>query len=113
MQIEFYEFGRIKIDGKYYDRDVAIFPDKIFSPWTRKTSHYLSLEDLEQFPDLSAEAVIIGTGYSGFVRIDPAVEEFFKNKNIELIVEKTMDACNTFNNLSQKKKTIAIFHLTC
>jgi hypothetical protein len=116
MQIDSYDFGMLKIDGKLYQRDVVIFPEKIFSPWQRKESHYLAMEDLMVIPDLlkeSPETVIIGTGYSGVMEIDPKVEEFLKSKGIEVIIEKTIDAWKTYNELSKNKKTAALLHLTC
>lgn len=116
MQIDFYDFGRIKIDGKAYERDVIIFPDRVFSPWTRKQGHYLSADDFSSIPDLlkeGPELVIIGIGYSGVMQVNPNVEEFFKSEGIEIIVEKTIDAWKTYNKLSQSKKVLALFHLTC
>lgn len=116
MQIDFYDFGMLKVDGKLYQRDVVIFPEKIFSPWQRKESHYLDINDLSAILDLlkeNPETVIIGTGYSGVMEVDPKVEEFLKSKGIEVLIEKTIDAWKTYNELSQTKKTAALLHLTC
>ncbi len=116
MRIDFYDFGRIRIEREIYERDVIIFPDLVFSPWTRKGGHYLSADDFSSIPDLlkeKPELIIIGTGYSGVMQVNPDVEEFFKTKGIEIIIEKTIDAWKTYNELSQSKKTIALFHLTC
>ena len=116
MHIDFYDFGRIKIEGEVYERDMIIFPDRIFSPWTRKQGHYLDAQELSLIPDLlkeKPELVIIGIGYSGAMQVNPDVEEFFKTKRIEIIIQKTIDAWKTYNELSQSKKTIALLHLTC
>lgn len=112
MQIDFYDFGRIKIEGKIYERDVIIFPDKVFSPWTRKQGHYFDI-----VPDIVSQAgmevIIIGTGYDGVMQVHPEVEKFFKSEGIEIIIQKTTDAWKTYNELSQSKKVLALFHLTC
>ena len=116
MRIDFYDFGRIKIEGEIYERDVIIFPDKVFSPWMRKESHFLDADELSLIPDLlkdNPELVIIGTGYSGVMQVNPDVEKFFKTKEIEVIIQKTIEAWKTYNELSKSKKTIALFHLTC
>ncbi len=117
MQINSYDFGMLKIDGKVYQRDVVILPYKVLSPWQRKQSHYLDMDDLSVIPDLlkeSPETVIIGIGYSGVMEIDPDVEKFLKEKGVsEIIIEKTIDAWKTYNELSQTKKTAALLHLTC
>lgn len=127
MPIDFYDFGRIKIGGKEYEKDVIIFPDRVFSPWVRKQGHYLDAEEISLIPDLlkeKPELVIIGTGYSGVMQINPDVEEFFKTnpvrnkvsngtKGIEVIIQKTIDAWKIYNELNKSKKIIAFFHLTC
>lgn len=114
MQINSYDFGEIEIDGKKYDRDLIIYPDKIFSPWQREDGHYLEIVDLpkdliEQKPEL----VIIGTGYSGLMEVSPEIKKYFQSQNIELKIEPSSTAWQTYNQISQSKKVIALFHLTC
>lgn len=116
MQINSYDFGIINIDGKIYQGDVVVFSDRIFSPWQRKESHYLDMDDLSAIPDLlkeKPEIIIIGTGYSGVMEIDQKVEEFLKLKGIEIIIKKTIDAWKIYNELSKNKKIAALLHLTC
>jgi hypothetical protein len=94
----------------------------------RKQGHYLSTDDFSSIPDLfnlprsdakhllrgeKPELVIIGAGYSGVMQVNSNVEEFFKTKGIEIIIQKTIDAWKTYNELNQSKKIIALFHLTC
>lgn len=116
MQIDFYDFGMLKVDGKLYQRDVVILPEKVLIPWIRREGHYLDVEDLEKITDLlkeKLETVIIGTGYSGVMEIDSKIVEFLKSKGIEVLIEKTIDAWKTYNEISQTKKTAALLHLTC
>jgi len=114
MFINSYDFGKIKIDGQEYTQDVIIYPDKVFCPWWRKQGHALSLEDLprdllEQKPAI----VIIGTGYSGLMEVSSEVKDYLRKLGIEVIIEPTIKAWQKYNQLSQSKKVIALFHLTC
>ena len=116
MLIDFYDFGRIKIDGKFYEKDVIIFLDRVFSPWIKKTGHYIDVEELLSIPDLlkdNPELVIIGTGYDGVTKVDSSAENFLKSTGIEVIIQKTIEAWKTYNEMSKNKKVVALFHLTC
>jgi len=111
--IESYDFGRIVINGRRYTRDVIIFPKHVKDDWWRREGHKLSLEDLKEVFEAEPEVLVIGTGYNGFMRVPQDVRDYVKSRNIELIVENTRQACQTYNRLHQSKKTIAAFHLTC
>ena len=93
---------------------MIIYPDKIFTPWQRKEGHYLEVADLpKDLIDSKPDEIVIGTGYSGVMKVSPKIKEYFKSQNIELIIEPTSIAWQTYNQLSQSKKVIALFHLTC
>ena len=114
MQVNSYDFGEITIDGKKYSRDVIIYSDRVLSPWQRKEGHYLEIADLpEDLISQKPEIVVIGTGYSGVMEVSPEVKEYFKSQNIELKIEPTSTTWQTYNQVSQFKKVIALFHLTC
>ncbi len=117
MHIDFYEFGRIKIDGKYYDRDVIILPGHVISPWIKTRSHYIDAIELFEIQEIFEEkpdAIVIGTGSHGVFNVSPDVEEFLRDKNVGCFVQKTFSACDTYNNLiSKNKKVVALLHLTC
>lgn len=111
--IEHYDFGEIKINGKQYTRDLIIFPDRVFEGWWRKEGHGLSIEDLKGVLETKPEVLIVGTGYSGFMKVSGEVKERLKSENVELVVEKTKEAWKTYNRLAQTKQVVAAFHLTC
>lgn len=113
MKIEHYEFGKIVIDGKGYTKDVIVYPDRINSNWWRKEGHELAVSDLNEVMNESFEVLIVGTGYSGCMKILKETEEYLKNKEIELIAKKSEEACNLFNELNKKKRVIGAIHLTC
>jgi hypothetical protein len=41
------------------------------------------------------------------------VKSHAQSQGIELVIEKTKKAVQSFNEFSSKKKTIGAFHLTC
>ncbi|MFQ6136123.1 MAG: Mth938-like domain-containing protein [Candidatus Hydrothermarchaeales archaeon] len=111
MNIDSYDFGRIVIDGKSYSSDVIIFPNKVVS-WWREEGHILNNVDIKEIVEERPEVLIVGTGYSGCMKVLAEVKEQLESLGIELIAERTREACNTYNRLSDKK-VIAAFHLTC
>jgi len=113
MKIESYSFGSILIDGENYTSDLLILPDKIKSSWWRKRSHKVELEDIPELLEAEVDVIIFGTGAYGLMKIKRKVVEHFDNKNIKLIIEKTDNAVDTYNEISESKKVIAALHLTC
>jgi hypothetical protein len=111
--IEFYNFGRIVIDGKEYTSDVIIYPGHVDSSWWRKEGHRLQVVDIDKAIAEKPEILIIGTGASGLMEVSKEVESYITSKGIRLMVDTTKKACQAYNRLSQSSKTIAALHLTC
>ena len=114
MKIESYSFGKIKIDSKKYSADLIIYPDRIKSSWWRKEGHLLQLEDLEDVLDEKPDVLIIGTGYSGLMKVPEETKNLIKKNDIKIYVARTTDAVKLFNEMQEeKRKIIAALHLTC
>ncbi|MEM3383791.1 MAG: MTH938/NDUFAF3 family protein [Nitrososphaerales archaeon] len=114
--INSYDFGLIVINGEEYISDVIVFPEKVIDKWWRKEGHKLYVEDLKEIlkHEPKPEFLVIGTGYSGFLKILPEVKEALKSYGIELIAKPTKEACEVFNDiLKSGKKVVGAFHLTC
>jgi hypothetical protein len=111
--IDSYEFGRIVINGKRYDSDLIVFSDKVRSGWWRKEGHRLHVEDLKEVLEVKPEVLVVGTGYSGLMTVPPETRKYIESKGIELMVQKTTEACETFNRLVKSRKVVAALHLTC
>lgn len=112
--INSYSFGQIVVDGKRYTSDVIIFPNRIKDNWWRREGHRVSIEELKEVIQEKPEVLVIGTGYFGFMKVPAEVKEHVKGKGIELIIQSTKDACNTFNSfLKSGKKVVAALHLAC
>lgn len=111
--IDSYDFGEIVVDGRRYTSDVIIYPGRVKDRWWRKDGHTLGTDDLEEVLDSEPEVIVVGTGYSGIMRVPPQTQKLIGSKGIELIIKPTSQACQTYNQLSSGKKAIAMLHLTC
>ncbi len=113
LVIEEYTFGRIRIGGREYTKDIIIHKGKIYDNWWRKEGHNLVPEDLKIILREPPAILIIGTGHSGLMKVPKETIKFLEERGIKTIVKKTADACNTFNELVGKQVVSAAFHLTC
>jgi len=111
--IDSYRFGQIVIDGKKYTSDVIIFPDRIQGAWRRNKSHELRLEDITGVISENPEVLLVGTGASGLMRVLPEAQREVETHDIQLIVQPTSEACDTYNQLFHVQKVVAALHLTC
>jgi hypothetical protein len=111
--IDSYDFGEIVIDGKRYNSDVIIYPDRVRDQWWREEGHQLHIEDVEEALATNPEVIVVGTGDPGMMRVLPETERLINSKRIKLIVQPTKEACLTYNQLSSSQKVVALLHLTC
>ena len=111
--IDSYQFGQVVVSGKKYTSDVIIFPDRVRDNWWRKMGHQLCLKDIAEVMTEKHEALVVGTGASGLMRVLPEVERGVETQGIKLIVEATDKACHTYNRLCHSQRTIAALHITC
>jgi len=115
MNIEDYRFGQVVIDGRSYTSDVIVFPDRVMDGWWRNEGHELCPADLREVVQGKPEVLAVGTGKSGLMKVLPKTEEYLEQQGIKLMVERTAEACQTFNRLcrSSEEKVVAALHLTC
>jgi len=111
--IDSYSFGRMVIDGKTYTSDVILYPDKVDDSWWRKSGHLLQKEDLRDVIQYNPEILIVGTGAYGLMKILDETKQFLEAEGIELISEETKEAYKIYNELKERKKVVAAFHLIC
>lgn len=111
--IESYSFGRILVEGRVFTSDLIIFPERIHESWWRESGHRLCLRDVEDVFKSQPEVIIVGTGYTGLMKVEKEVRQYAHDKGIHLIIEKTKKAVERFNEISPRKRTVGAFHLTC
>jgi len=112
--IESYNFGKIIINSEEYHSDIIIYKNNVDDKWWRRESHNLCIEDIKKILDNKPEALIIGTGYYGLMKVPEELIEHIKLSGVkQVIVKNTGDACNEYNKLCKRKNIVAAFHLTC
>lgn len=111
--INSYSFGKIVIDGKTYNSDLIIYPDKIKTNWWRKSGHQLIPEDIRDIIKEKVEVLIVGTGAFGLMVVSDEVKEILRKNNIKLMAQKSERACKTYNSIPKDKKVVLALHLTC
>uniref|UniRef100_A0A832LUI8 Mth938-like domain-containing protein n=1 Tax=Caldimicrobium thiodismutans TaxID=1653476 RepID=A0A832LUI8_9BACT len=116
--INHYKFGELVYKGRTYHRDLIILKhaheERIISNWWRKEGHRLQVEDLEEVFSFKPNFLIVGTGASGVMKVDPEVLEKAKALNITVEIYTTHRAVERFNELLNEGVSLAgAFHLTC
>ena len=113
MQIEHYEFGRIRIDGRTYRNDVLLWPGQIKSDWWRLEGHLLQVHDVTEALAADPQVLVVGQGDPGNMQVDPALAAHLRAKGVELLTFPTRQACQVINELNGKRRLAAALHLTC
>ncbi len=109
-----FSFGRISVDGKFYNNDLKIVAGKPVANWWRKSGHRVEIEDVQDILNARPEIVVIGTGAPGYMRIADGLRRRFQEDSIELIEEPTARAVETFNRLLHEgRRVCAGFHVSC
>lgn len=112
--INSYDFGKINIDGKEYTHDLIIHTNSEIEDWWRQDSHNVTKEEVEPIIRDSPEMVIIGTGYSGIMRVSKEAREVLKSSGVEVIIEDSRKACEDYNKFTEgDEKVVIALHLTC
>ena len=114
IKIESYSFGRMKVAGEIYKKDLIISGERVTSPWWRKEGHNLQWEDLAGKIARGTEVVVVGTGAYGVMKVPQSLREQIEKSGLSLREAKTEEAVKIFNELSEQgKKVTGAFHLTC
>ena len=118
VKIDKFSFGSIVIDGKKYRKDALIFADgtvkKRKGAFLMFGSHNIKKEEIEELVQAEPEMIIVGTGTDGKANLAPGIEDWAKERNLNLIVQPSHEAVAKLNELAeQKKKVAALIHITC
>lgn len=111
--IDRFEFDTIVVGGQTYESDVIIFPDGTVEHWQHKDEHVLRLQDVDKIIKAEPEAVIIGLGTVGNLKVRSKTEKRLQQAGIEVMAYKTNKACETYRELRNQRKMAAILHITC
>ncbi len=112
VHIDCVRFGEITIDGKTYYSDVRVFWDGKVE--MRDKSHVFGVEEFTPLLEKNIEALVIGTGIHGVMKILPEVEEIAENKGVKVFCDVSERAADIFNGLVRDgKRAVAVIHTTC
>jgi hypothetical protein len=112
-QIDSYRFGHIVIDGQAHTKDVIILPKRVIGRWWRVEGHALHPDDLRDVLEVKPEVLVVGTGTQSQMRVTPETKRVLEAAGIELIVEDTQAATETYHRLRRSRVVAAALHLTC
>ncbi len=114
MLINGFKFGRISVDGQYFDDDIILIPPELKCPWWRTEGHKLFAADMVEVLRYSPEILIIGSGVNGHMDVPTGTITEMESARMEVEVLLTKDACARFNELTGADRMVAAaLHLTC
>ena len=108
-----YDFGQIAVDGKVYNSDLIILPDRVIANWWRQEGHRLAVDDLQDVIAAEVEVLVVGTGKFGAMKVPSETVEALQAHGIQCEIAPTDQACQIFQQLHAQKPTAAALHLTC
>lgn len=118
--IESFRFGKIKIDGAVYKKDVEVRSGGEVLSWRRENGHVVSVKDLKRALKENPDIIVLGTGDYARARVSEETREELKKQGIRIVIDETSEAVEAFNVLLKKNegaepkhKIIGLFHLTC
>ncbi len=111
--IDGYAFGEMTVEGRKYNADLILLPERIIPSWWRQEGHRLSVEDLRDVFEENISALVIGTGFNGLMKVQQNVRQAAESRSIRVYVEKTARAVQIFNELTGRERAAGAFHLTC
>lgn len=119
--IESFDWGRFVIKGAAHSangegvgKDICII-DGVVTPWEARKGHRLKPKMVACVLDSDIQYLVIGNGVNGALKVSEKIRKVVLGAGIpELIVEKTPEACETYNRLFHQGKSVALLaHGTC
>lgn len=110
-----YRFGRMTINHTVFTKDLVILPSgQVMDNWMRKSGHFLEHDDLKTLMRKPPKYIIIGTGASGRLRVDPDLLSLFERLLVDVDIYPTAEAVKRYQKKIRTETDMgACFHLTC
>ena len=112
-RIDAYRFGRIVVGGATYREDVVILSGEVLPGWRREEGHTLQVGDLQPVLEAKPEVLIVGQGVYARMPVPERTRSALEAAGIELVVLRTKAACDTYNELRERRSVAAALHLSC
>jgi hypothetical protein len=101
------------VDGEEHTQDLILLPERVVANWWRKDGHRLVAADLKEVLDAAPEALVVGTGAYGLMRVPEETRRAVEAAGIQLHVARTGKAWRLFNDLQSCHRTAGVFHIAC
>ena len=111
--IDSYNFGKIVMNGKAFNQDVIIYPDRVNSSWWRRQGHNLCWDDIREIIAFKPEILIIGKGQPGLMKVPADLRARIEEQGIKLFIAGTVKAVQKYNSVCESKRAVAALHLSC
>lgn len=112
IAIHHYSFGKIVVNDKTYENDIAIFADGRVINWQAQANHAIQLTDVKALMKSAVTKLIIGIGANDGCSVTDEIALYAASKNITIHVLNTFEAVKLFN-ASPKEGLAACFHVNC
>lgn len=121
--MEFFQWGRYTIVGEEHTKtpegligagkDVRLLGHEA-TAWAERKGHKLTPEMVTGVYDRDIDVLVIGNGVNSMVEVPDEVREAVESHGLELIVERSQDACLTYNEMMREgRKAALLVHGTC
>ncbi len=119
--IETFKWARFQIDGEIHSgdgegvgKDVFVYDGSV-SPWADRKGHRLKPHMVACVFEKDIDILVIGIGVQGAIEVLEKTIKHIRSAGItELIVQRTPEACATYNRLFNEGKRVALLaHGTC
>jgi len=119
IKIDHCEFGEIIVNGKKFYQ-IVISDNQVSERDEEKleeafhSSHFIGEWEKEALLAGKPEAIVIGNGFDGVLRVNDDLINEAKKRGIEIIIKRTPDAVNVYNQMVEEgKKVNCLIHTTC
>jgi hypothetical protein len=113
-------FGKVKFNDDIYTTDIYVDTEmnvherNTFMPEERfGTSHEICADELLEILTEDCEALVIGTGQQGIAKLTRDAYDLVAQRQLELHMYESPKAISVYNEICNKKKTVALIHVTC
>ncbi|MBI4020773.1 MAG: hypothetical protein HY369_00870 [Candidatus Aenigmarchaeota archaeon] len=111
MGIDRAQYGEVTVNGKTYYSDLVVWWEG--RPALLEKTHLLDQRLAKRVLKPGTEAVVIGTGFEGTVKLLPPFTAALKRAKAKLFVDRTENAIDIFNAFAATgKKAVAILHVS-
>ena len=112
VRIDSTSFGEVVIGGKTYYSDMYVWWDGKLD--YRDKEHVFDMNEFWKLMPRKPEAIVIGTGQNGVVRVLPEVMIMADERKVQIFRDTSPKAIQIFNGLvAEGKKAVAVLHVTC